>query len=321
MTVAVVVAAPDGCAAAPGGFRRFAEEVRGRGEVVVVDGSPYGAAGASAVGLRGVRVLHRPGGGLVPRLWGEGLRATAAPLVAFSTSSMVPRAGWLDALLERLPGSGAAAAVGGPIVPAAGLNRTDRAVYLLRYLNYLPPLSGSASPEPPGDNALYRRDALVGWALPTFFDPEQEGGQCPPYEEGGFWEAEVNEALRARGEELAMAGGAVVTYHGGTPLGAALRQRFRHARRYGTSRGARMTGPGRLLRAAAGPVVPVVVGRRIIQGLRARGEPLGRWRAAFPRLAALLTAWAAGEALGMAAGAGMRDRVWIEAAVGQGVEV
>jgi hypothetical protein len=306
MTVAVVVAAPDRCAAAPGGFRRFAEEVRGRGEVVVVDGSPYGAAGASAVGLRGVRVLRRPGGGLVPRLWAEGLRATGASLVAFSTSSMVPREGWLDALVERLDGSGAAA-VGGPIVPAAGLNRTDRAVYLLRYVNYLPPLPYAVSPEPPGDNALYSRDALVGWAPPTFFDSGQEGGRCPPYEEGGFWEAEVHEALRARGETLAMAEGAAVTYHGGIALGAAVGQRFRHARRYGTLRGARMTGPGRLLRAAGGPLVPVVVGRRIIQGLRARDEPLGRWRAAFPRLAALLAAWAAGEALGMAA-------------VGQGVE-
>jgi hypothetical protein len=251
--------------------------------VILVDASRDGTADEAVRLFPGLRVLRRPPGRLAPELWRDGLDATGAPLVAFSTAQMVPADGWLSALLDRLDATGAAA-VGGPIEPASGLSAGDRALYLLRYVNYLRPLPDAAEAEPPGDNALYRRDRLRGLEA------------CW---EGGFWEAEVHRALRDRGERLAMAREAAVAFVGGMPPALALRQRLAHARRYGSERALRMGRAQRLARSAAAPAVPAVLLRRIAAALRTRGQPLGPWLPALPRLSLLLAAWSLGEARAM----------------------
>jgi hypothetical protein len=286
--VAVIVASIDAGATVRASLAWFAEEVDGRGEVVLVDASRDATAEEIARGVPGVRVIRRPSGALAPELWRVGLDATDAPLVAFSTAAMVPTHGWLDAMLARLDATGAAA-VGGPIEPAERLAPTDRAVYLLRYVNYLLPLPAAAVAEPPGDNAVYRRDRLRG---------------LEPVIDSGFWEVEVHRRLRDRGERLAMADGAAVTFHGGSRLGPTLRQRFRHARHYGAARGSRQTTPARLARAAAAPLVPTVLMWRAAATLRARGRPCRPWFSALPGLAILLAAWALGEAYGTLTGPG-----------------
>lgn len=280
--VAVVIAANDARDTARASLARFLEEAGGRGEVVLVDASRDGTADLAAHEFSGLRILREPTGTLAPELWKIGLRATDAPLVAFSTAAMVPSPGWLDALIARLDESGATA-VGGPIVPARSLYLTDRAIYLLRYVAYLQPISRSSRPEPPGDNALYRRAALVD--MDAILDR-------------GFWEHEVHRVLRARGEVLAMANSAVVVFHGGLRMKSALGQRLRHATIHGTARGGRMGVTERLLRTAAAPLVPAVLLHRIARGLRERGEDLGPWLPALPRLSLLLAAWAFGEARG-----------------------
>jgi hypothetical protein len=280
LRVSVIVAATDARATVAASLRRFAEEVQGRGEVLLVDASRDGTAiQAARAGLPGVRFLERPAGRLVPQLWQDGIDATDAPLVALSTAAMIPQPGWLDALLRCLDATGAAG-VGGPIEPAPGLAPFDRAVYLLRYVNYLRPWPRHLAPEPPGDNALYRRDRL-GTA----------GAR-------GFWETEVHRDLDARGESLAMTPEAVVRFHGGTRPRAMTAQRRVHARYYGAQRALRMGRLERLTRTAAAPAVPLLMVRRICTTLAERGEPLGRWMSAFPWLGVLLTAWSAGEACG-----------------------
>jgi Glycosyl transferase family 2 len=137
--VAVVVASIDARGTVGACVDRFAEEVRGRGEIVLVDASRDGTADLVERSRPGVRVIRESWGALGPELWRVGLRATDAPLVALSTAAMIPARGWLDAMLARLEETGASA-VGGPIEPAAGLSATDGAVYLLRYVNYLRPL-------------------------------------------------------------------------------------------------------------------------------------------------------------------------------------
>lgn len=276
--VAVVVSVTDPSSIAGNGPSRFAEEVQGRGSVVFVDGTGTDSIDPDPPAIRVVRGKI---GALAPELWRDGLRATDEPLVAFSTASMVPSPGWLDALLARLDETNAAA-VGGSIAPAEGLSITDRAVFLLRYANYLPPLPGTAV-EPPGDNALYRRDRLEG--LSALIDR-------------GFWESEIHRGLRARGETLALAGGATLRFHGGSPLAVTLRQRFRHARSYGASRGSRMKVLERLARSIAAPLVPAVLAWRIARCLKMRGEPVAPWLSSALQLAGLSAAWTAGETCG-----------------------
>jgi hypothetical protein len=281
--VSVIVAAIDAKTTVRASLEGFAGEMRGRGEVVLVDASRDGTADAAErLAIPGVRVLRRPPGMLAPELWREGLNATDAPLVAFSTAQMVPNTGWLDALTARLEETGAAAA-GGPIEPASGLNQFDRAVYLLRYLSYQRPLPDRVAVEPPGDNSLYVRDRLTG--LERLWT-------------SGFWETEVLRALRTAGDALAMADDAAVVFQGGTRPASVAGQRHLHACHYGAQRAARMALSERLARTASAPAVPFLMLGRMAVALAARQRPIGPCLPAVPWLALLLAAWASGEARG-----------------------
>lgn len=282
--VAVVLASIPGPAfgASLAGFLR---EVDGIGEVVLVGGEA--APGTSVPepprpnspqpGGRGpdggaVRKISSSWSRLVPELWRDGLRAVDAEFVAFSTTQMVPRAGWLRALMGRLETS-PAWGVGGAIAAGDGLGPVDRAVYLQRFLGYGP---GAGLPtRPSGENALYRRRPLA----------EVEDAWSE-----GFWEAEVHRRLEARGATWAAEPAAVVDYAGSTRLAEIARQRVAHARRYGATRGR--------ARALAAPLVPAVLLGRAGRGLRRRGMAVGPWVGAVPSFLVIASAWAAGEALG-----------------------
>jgi hypothetical protein len=286
--VAVIVAATDAHAIAREGLARFVVEVAGRGEVILVESS---RRGDEEVVLPGLRHLRRPPGRLAPELWAVGLDATDAPLVAFSTAAMVPGPGWLEALLDRLGETGAAA-VGGPIAPGPGLSAFDHAVFLHRYARYIDPIEGGEI-EPPGENALYRRDRLEALGRPW---------------RRGFWEAEVYPQLRARGERVVMAGDAIVTFAGGSRPAATLLHRLAHARRYAAGRARGRGLAYRIGRTIAAPVVPAVLLARIARARRAAPDRI-RWAMPTlrPSLAIVLMAWALGEVAGLWLGPDERD--------------
>jgi hypothetical protein len=282
-SLAVVVALTDPATPVLGAsLARFAAEVGTSGEVVLVDASGSPASVEIARRFDNVRVIPRTAGRLAPALWRDGLLATDAALVAFTTAQMIPRPGWLAALHARLGETGGAG-VGGPIEPGPGLSTTDRAVALLRYSGYFPPLPDSSRVDPPGDNALYRRERLM--AVESAW-------------RDGFWEVEVHKALRDRGDTLAMADAAVVVFEGGVGLLSMARQRVQHARKYGAGRGKGLGTIARLAGVLACPLVPPLLCLRIIKALRARRMALAPWLAALPSLVVLASAWAFGEAVG-----------------------
>lgn len=281
--VAVIVASIDARSTIRSSLARFVEEVSGIGELIVVDASRDRTAEVIVEAFPQVRLIRRLPGAVTPELWREGLYETDAPFVAFSTAAMAPNRGWLQQLVGTLEQEDASV-VGGPINPQVGLHVIDRAVYLLRYVNYLAPLPTTRSLDPPGDNALYRRECLTGL--------EAIVAQ-------GFWEAEIHRVLRRRGDALVMAPEASVEFQGGGRLAPTVRQRFIHAMQYGAARGARLHPVERLARTLAAPLVPLVLLRRIVSTLRERDRALGPWIPAVPELALLLLAWSGGEARGL----------------------
>lgn len=279
--VAVILASTgcgDVCEASVAGFLR---EVGERGEVVVVEGATeVGEAAGTSTYLThpNLRILRSPDSRLVPELWRDGLRAVDADLVAFSTTQMVPRAGWLDGLSGRLDGT-SALGVGGAIEAGDRLGPVDRAVYLQRFLAYGPDVPLPARPS--GENAAYRRDRLM----------EVEDAWAE-----GFWEAEVHRRLEERGGTWEVAPGAVVEYAGSTRLLAMARQRVAHARRFGAVRASGRTD--RWARGLATPLVPAVLLVRAGRGLMRRGMAFRPWLGAIPSFLLIAGAWAVGETLG-----------------------
>jgi hypothetical protein len=262
---------------------RFAEEAGPQGEVFIIDSSGVLNAYWLASRFPNIRVLYRPIGQLAPQLWRDGLVRTEAPLIAFTTAQMRFGPGWRVALIDRLNETNASG-VGGPIAPGASLSLIDRAVALIRYSRYFPPISPKITDEPPGENALYRRDRLRD-VEPSWAD--------------GFWEIEVHQALRQRGEVLAMASSAVVTFEGGSLWRSILQQRFRHAKRYGAYRSKDANLLVRLAKFVMTPLVPPLLCLRIIRNLLSKRIRLWRWVAAGPGVMLFATVWAIGEAVGV----------------------
>jgi hypothetical protein len=238
---------------------------------------------ASGVDVRdaypSVRFLERSGA-LVPELWRDGIDVAVGDAVALTISPMRPAPDWVARLRERL---GEDEVVAGAIDPGQDLRLVDWAEYFCRYARDMRPFSRRENPEIPGDNCAYRRP-LLERTRGIFRD--------------GFWEPEVNRALRGEGVRL-WHDPAIVVYQGRSAgFGPFVRQRLTHGRAYGRQRGARF-GRGRNAAALAlAFVVPLVLVGRTASEVFSRRRFRGRFIAALPALLAFDTAWAAGEAMG-----------------------
>ena len=249
-SVAIVLASIDARAAIAASVRGFLHDLGDRGRLIVVGrciaGRSVELATAGRFSPRRGRDALAPGS-LAPVLWREGLLASDAEIVAFSTAQMLPRPGHLDALFAPMKHH-AASAVGGPIAAGRDLSAVDRARCTHAPVRELlcRRCPRSATFDPPGDNAAYvRRD------LDLVADSWRSG----------FWEIDVHRRLRALGRPIAIAHQAVVDFAGGCSLGGAMSHRLAHARRFGSGRAegrraGRQAGP--VGGGSGGPAAPVV---------------------------------------------------------------
>jgi hypothetical protein len=252
--------------------------------VVASNGTP-GSVEACLAALSGqvdgaeVIVQERPGA-LVPELWRDGIDAATGEFVALTISPMRPAPDWVARIRERLTED---EVVAGAIDPGEGLRVVDWAEYFCRYARDMRPFSRRENPEIPGDNCAYRRE-LLERTRELFRD--------------GFWEPEVNRALRASGVAL-WHDPSVVVYQGRSAgFGAFFRQRLEHGRAYGRQRGARFGVARNAVGMALAVVVPFVLVVRTAREVFSRGRFRTRLLLAFPALFAFDAAWAAGEAMG-----------------------
>ena len=231
--------------------------------------------------LDGVELIvqERPGA-LVPELWRDGIDAATGEVVALTISPMRPAPDWVATIRSRLASD---EVVAGAIDPGEGLRIVDWAEYFCRYARDMRPFERRENPEIPGDNCAYRRELLE---------------RTREIWKDGFWEPEVNRALRSQGVAL-WHDPAVVVFQGRSAgFGAFFRQRLTHGRAYGRQRGARF-GTGRNVAGVAlAVVVPFVLALRTAQEVFSRGRFRGRFVTSLPALLAYDVAWAAGEAMG-----------------------
>ena len=236
-----------------------------------------------------LRVLPTPDEALAPVLWGLGLMASDRDVVAFTINQCVVQQGWALALLDGLTGGDVG--VGGRMELATNASRTARAIYFLRYSAFLGADDGARRQvkDIAGDNAAYRRDALMQYGTYAH----------------GFWEIEPHHNMRAGGATLAMMPGMTATFGGSPSLSSFMRQRFAHGQHFGEWR-VRLGGRRPWQMAVASPLVPLVFfGRTLgrVRGIRGRTSAL---LGAIVPFLALAGAWAAGEVSG-ALSSGSKD--------------
>ncbi|HEY3254084.1 MAG TPA: hypothetical protein VGJ91_09060 [Polyangiaceae bacterium] len=262
----------------------------GRVELLLASAQP-GASVATA----NTRWVRCPAGSTVPAMRLAGVRAASAPLIALTEDFCVPGAGWVEALLEA-HARDRAAVVGGPIARRAG-SAADWALTLIEYGRFFGGSSGGSAQtvsDLPSINVAYPARALFS-ALPS--------------EQTGIFEVELHARLREAGVRFCLSPAATMFDQNTTQIRPAARAQYHHGRLFGGDRVRGRALALRLKHALLTPAVPAVLLSRIARRVTAAGQAEQLLRS-LPALSILLTAWAAGEAMGSMFGPGQSAERW-----------
>lgn len=266
-------------------------------EVVIVceDENALGLGGAETEGLGLVRIVEVPG--LVPlrEAFAAGVRTATAPIVVIGETHAFPEPEALERQLAVFgePGGEAIAAV----VPAlANANPATASSWASLMVTYGRSLGGARRDVATASthSTAYRREALAA---------------CEPelpelLELGGGLDAR----LRAQSHRLVYEPASVYAHLNVVPLRSCFLERFHSSRIYAAGRSRHWSRPRRLAYAAASPLVPALLGSRVVRS--------GGWaehRSHMPPrvygpLAVSLVGMALGEAAAYLGGAGRAPR-------------
>ena len=222
---------------------------------------------------------------LYDRRRSAGLAQARGNLVAIVEDRGVPDPGWaraFAALHARLPHP----AIGGAVANARD-PVLNRAVFLCDFGRYAPPFEAGPRDYVTDVNVCYKRAALE--RTETLWRER-------------YHETEVHGALRREGAILWLSPEPVVRQaRDGLTLGRLLGERFAWGRLFAAVRARESSVAERGARLFLAPLLPIVMGWRIVRGAAARGET-GPALGALPAVLLLLTAWAFGEAAGYLTG-------------------
>lgn len=234
-----------------------------------------------------VRAAHDAAGGREhhDELRARGLAAARGDLVGLLEDHARPDPHWCARAVEahRAPYAG----IGGAIE-----NDVDRplnwAVYFCDFYHYLNPVPAGESFRVSDANVVYKRSALEA---------------IRPVWEESFREPEVNAALAARGERLALSPEIVLYQHRvGLELRDAIKERIIWGRSYAVIRSAGIGRGQRLLYVALSPALPALLWLRMARSVRRKGRCVGSFLRASPLIGLLTGAWSLGEAVGYVTG-------------------
>lgn len=254
-------------------------------EVIVATNRPPGELGRRHPDMRFVLA---PPDATVFRLRAIGADAARGATVALIEDHAAPGPQWVQAI--RAARAAGHRVVGGPVENGLRERAADWALYFVEYGAYMPPMASGPVPRLSGLNIAYERGLLE---------------RCRPIWQPTLQENEINDALRAEGIGMHLAGAAVVESYLPMTLAYGMGHLRDGGRHFGRYRASGLPRWKRLAWVAASPLVPVVLLARLVQAV-ARRQPqrLGALLRALPQLALVLGAWGWGEASGyLSAGA------------------
>jgi hypothetical protein len=232
----------------------------------------------------------------------RGVGLARGRIVALTEDHGVPAADWAACLVEghRRP----FAAVGGAIE-----NAIDRplnwAVFFCDFLRYQNPLPDGETAAVSDANVAYKRAALES---------------IRPLWQEVFHETSVNRALRARGEKLTFAPGAVLYQRRhGLSFRRALQERYVWGRSYGATR-ARLAGAApRLFWSVFAPGLSVLILARMTLSACKKRRTLPQFLRALPLTTALVVSWSCGELTGYWTGRASAAGAQVAEAIARGL--
>ena len=289
--VSVVIASRAGGTALLDTVAAFVDATAGGAEIVVSECARDDCAARIRERWPAVRLVRLDEGSTIPQLRAAGIRSASSPIVALTSESCVPAPGWFAAL--RRAHESRPDAVGGAIENGSADRLIDWAVFFCEYGRYMTPLPPEPRTDLPGHNVSYSRGALA--AIDDLISR-------------GTWEPLWHWRLAGRGARLVRDGALVVVLRKRYTLSGFVRERFDYGRSFASQRVADASAARRALFTVGCLALPLVVLARILRDVLPRRRHLLQLLLALPYLAIFACVWAAGEALGYAAGASDADR-------------
>ena len=215
----------------------------------------------------------------------RGLALARGKIVALIEDHGIPAPDWSAQIIQAHASQ--FAGVGGAI--ENGIDRPlNWAVYYCDFLRYQNPLPAGETWTVSDANVAYKRELLQS---------------VRPVWREIFHESSVNDALRARGEKLALAPAVVLLQHRlGLRFGSAMKERFVWGRSYAATR-ARLAGTQkRMFWTVFAPALPPLMLSRMTLMAFQKRRTFPAFLKAFPLTAALIVAWSCGELTGYITG-------------------
>ncbi len=234
-----------------------------------------------------VRLLPVPPTTTIPEMRAVAFSAATASAVAVIEDHVIVPNGWALALVAAMNGS--RRVVGGSVENAATERLSDWAAFLCEYSHCINPLPSGPAAWLTGNNVVYPRSLLD-----EFREVIAQGA----------WENQLHDAMREAGVALICRPEIVVGHKKHFTVGEYIGQRYLYARSYA---GARVSGRplgARLAYASAALALPPLLLWRTVSRVVSKRRHIGHLVRSLPLLALFVCAWAAGEVVGYARGAG-----------------
>ncbi len=234
-----------------------------------------------------VRLLPVAADTTIPRMRQTAFEAAAGNAVAVIEDHVIVPPGWARLMVEAL--ASGAEVVGGSVRNAATNTTTDWAAFLCEYSHLLPPLPSGDVESLMGNNVVYRRALLARYRAVIA---------------EGRWEDHLHASMRRDGVRLTCRPGIVVGHKMHYRVRDYLSQRYLYSRAYAGIRASHLAAPKRAVLSLATAALPPVLFYRIVSRVAAAGAHRAELVRSLPLLLLFVCAWAAGEAIGYAAGPG-----------------
>jgi len=256
-------------------------------EIIIVERCGEGVRRRLAEAAPEAMVLPVPGGTSIPVMRALGFRHARAEAIAIIEDHVLVPPHWAQQLLAALESG--ADVIGGSIRNEATSTLVDRAAFLCEYSHLLMPPEGASVAGLPGNNVVYRRSVATPYV--ALLDQ-------------GKWEDHFHQAMRRDGIALTSRPDIAVGHKMHYSMLDYLSQRYLYSRALAGMKRAGMPLAHRVARTVGSLALPPLLLTRIIR--RVSASPRHRWELvqSLPLLMVFVGAWAVGEAVGYATGAG-----------------